>query len=328
MEVPSETESEPEPEYCDSGSDSTVYTWYDDDDSRDKVTSNAGPSDNSDKPDQIDAHVEEQAASTADQNKQSSSESESDSDSSWSESSAKKKTMCGKRKRRSGTHSTGKRFTGPSPGCSKQLASKQALDYHTSHIDITERSLLCPDCEFQGKSQKDFRRHRLRKHYDRMPGIKLHTCPHPGCGKQFVIKSDIDAHFLRVHVNERPFPCSEPNCEYRAKSIFDLSSHVRRIHSDEKPFSCSEPDCGFRAKFRGDIRDHIRRVHWNERPFPCPEPACGYSAKTKKDLNRHIKRNRHISSMISCDEPGCGFKTVWQKHMRDHQEKVHRRNAV
>jgi Zinc finger, C2H2 type len=58
-------------------------------------------------------------------------------------------------------------------------------------------------------------------------GTRTHICVHPGCGKTFTKKYNLNAH-LRLHSNEQPFECLKCGKKFRWKS--SITFHETHAH--------------------------------------------------------------------------------------------------
>jgi hypothetical protein len=85
---------------------------------------------------------------------------------------------------------------------------------------------------------------------------KKFVCKHPGCGKIFRYKSEIERH-VATHSESRPFVCQYDNCFKAFKRSDALENHVRSSHTKETPFACPFPDCGMKFTTHGSFRYHV-----------------------------------------------------------------------
>jgi hypothetical protein len=85
---------------------------------------------------------------------------------------------------------------------------------------------------------------------------KKFVCKHPGCGKIFRYKSEIERH-IATHSESRPFVCQYDNCFKAFKRSDALENHVRSSHTKETPFACPFPDCGMKFTTHGSFRYHV-----------------------------------------------------------------------
>ncbi|XP_035716481.1 zinc finger protein 846 isoform X2 [Folsomia candida] len=143
---------------------------------------------------------------------------------------------------------------------------------------------------------------RLREHKLTHGGIKRHQCEERNvcshfsilstitqiCGACFLRKFQLDAH-LRVHTNERPFPC--PHCDKAFKQSKALTVHVLRLHTPGyvAPIRYPCPHCDKGYTHNHYLQAHIRQVHTGERPFVCDQIGCGKGFAKKTSLYLHLK---------------------------------------
>mmetsp|Transcript_102007 Transcript_102007/g.141834 ORF Transcript_102007/g.141834 Transcript_102007/m.141834 type:complete len:163 (+) Transcript_102007:214-702(+) len=83
------------------------------------------------------------------------------------------------------------------------------------------------------------------------------VCTHPGCGKSYNYKSDLEKHMI-THSDAKPFACTFPGCDKRYKRSDALKNHYR-LHTDEKPFLCTVPGCEQRFRSRCCMDYHLKK---------------------------------------------------------------------
>ena len=87
--------------------------------------------------------------------------------------------------------------------------------------------------------------------------------PCEACGKSFAVKSDMQTHFSRVHLQkEKPFPCDL--CSKGFAKFTNLNSHIMKEHTDNKPIDLSPPECKLCGKtFSTEkiFKVHMKNVH-------------------------------------------------------------------
>jgi hypothetical protein len=176
--------------------------------------------------------------------------------------SKKSKDKTRKRRKKTNDIRSGKTVTCRFPGCFKKVCSKQSLAHHFIRAHTNERNFPCPegDCDYRGKTVDEVRRHCRGLHHERMPGTKIITCPHPGCGKQSGAPEYIKYHIRHFHNNVRLFHCPESRCDYAAKTQQDLNKHLK-TGKHKQMISCEEPGCDFKSVYKKHVRNHLINDH-------------------------------------------------------------------
>ncbi|KAK2821794.1 hypothetical protein FQN49_007666 [Arthroderma sp. PD_2] len=104
----------------------------------------------------------------------------------------------------------------------------------------------CPSCAHTCSSAKDLRRHMEISHGTvSVDDRRTHPCQHPGCGRSFTKKGNLNVHVKTVHEGEKRFACGETDlstskkvdgwdgrdaCGKRYGSKLALEEHVRTAH--------------------------------------------------------------------------------------------------
>lgn len=91
------------------------------------------------------------------------------------------------------------------------------------------------------------------------------------CSKVFAYGNDLRKH-LRIHSDERPFPC--PECGQRFRQAGCLKNHIASQHGGAASFSCHYCAKTFPIKER--LRLHMR-IHSGEKPYKCAKCARSFS---------------------------------------------------
>ncbi|KAJ3299006.1 hypothetical protein HDU76_006412 [Blyttiomyces sp. JEL0837] len=78
-------------------------------------------------------------------------------------------------------------------------------------------------------------------------------CPEPGCPKAYTRQSNLNAHVMGSHRQERPHQC--PECPKSFVWSHDLSRHIVSMHQREKRFKCGY--CGFDFSRSDALKRHL-----------------------------------------------------------------------
>jgi hypothetical protein len=269
MEVPSETESEPEPQYSDYSSESS-YSYYDDDASDKEITASAAGAskennNNNNTGNSLTVEVPEQHVS-------------------GSQSTSDLLTPV-----KQPSHENGETFVCSAKDCHFRSKYKANLLRHaagahkekgeaadTSDTPSSRTSELPKGTPVTKRGRNRKNKPVIRKTVTgkRMPasdkkkkvtGSKV-VCRFPGCFKMLSNKDALGDHFIRVHTDKRDFPCPQPDCQYRGKLKDDVDKHCRRNHPQEKNVQekkkqklpadkCPYPGCNRSIAF------HLKQAH-------------------------------------------------------------------
>ncbi|KAI8816493.1 uncharacterized protein EV422DRAFT_501156, partial [Fimicolochytrium jonesii] len=80
-----------------------------------------------------------------------------------------------------------------------------------------------------------------------------HTCPHPGCNRQFSRRFNLQSH-VEIHDPNRARAYDCPTCPRKFFKHHDLARHLV-THAQEKRFVCN--DCGKRYSRVDALKRHI-----------------------------------------------------------------------
>ena len=140
------------------------------------------------------------------------------------------------------------------PGCSKEYASRQGLNYHKKTHKDEFYIYDCKHCNLAFNNEKSLRNH-MKVH----TGKGLYPCTYRGCKLQFTLKQNMKRH-AEIHLKEK-HQC--PDCQ----KIFDtknaLGNHNKEVHGSEDQLVCA---CGFQCKRRNTLFRH----RWVTKKNPCP----------------------------------------------------------
>jgi uncharacterized Zn-finger protein len=146
------------------------------------------------------------------------------------------------------------------------------------HVDTTCTLV----CRWMGcmRSTPFSQRQKLIRHIRTHVGYKAYRCD--DCGKCFLEAHALKQH-VRVHTNERPYPCTFEGCGKGFKTSSALTAHMRG-HKGERPFVCV---CGQRFADASNLNKH-KKIH-DERRYGCMVEGCGKKFARMDQLKRHVK---------------------------------------
>ena len=81
----------------------------------------------------------------------------------------------------------------------------------------------------------------------------MFTCPE--CGESFSQKSNMKAHRMRKHTNEKPFKC--PHCDHSCNDKGNLKRHIYSKHVANRTKEHQCPECGNGYYNQRDLTKHV-----------------------------------------------------------------------
>lgn len=131
---------------------------------------------------------------------------------------------------------------------------------------------------------------------------KKFVCKHPGCGKIFRYKSEIERH-IATHSESRPFVCQYDNCFKAFKRSDALENHVRSSHTKETPFACPFPDCGMKFTTHGSFRYHVLKHNKQVPEIESQQPQTKLPAPVASQPRKQVKVNPPQEKPIMFNQP-------------------------
>lgn len=128
---------------------------------------------------------------------------------------------------------------------------------------------------------------------------KKFVCKHPGCGKIFRYKSEIERH-IATHSESRPFVCQYDNCFKAFKRSDALENHVRSSHTKETPFACPFPDCGMKFTTHGSFRYHVLK---HNKQVPEESLISVQPSPVQTQPRKQVKLNTPVEKPVQFQQP-------------------------
>lgn len=133
------------------------------------------------------------------------------------------------------------------------------------------------------------------------------TCPSP---QTFSRKEDLKRHEMRIHTQERPYPCEL--CPKRFTQSYDLKRHMNTAHIQERPYKCQH--CPKQFKLTYELTRHMKVKHeefYND--YIPPSNQVSQQIPTKHDWICDICAENHIS------------KSALAKHVKEVHDQIRER---
>ncbi|CAO1431374.1 unnamed protein product [Diamesa serratosioi] len=124
--------------------------------------------------------------------------------------------------------------------CGKQFNRKMRLTEHVSYVHQGKQPPTCGMCKKQFIRRED-----LNRHLEIHTGKRIHLCPYPECGKNFVTKPAVKIHF-RTHSKEEPSICSYCNRSFVRMDC--LVRHMRTKHRNQLQDIIAKPENETKSK--------------------------------------------------------------------------------
>lgn len=181
----------------------------------------------------------------------------------------------------------------------------------------------CDICSLGFQTKRELRRHIDLEHtQDDLPTAlderRVFECEHPGCGKSFTKRGNLNVHVQTVHKRLRQFVCGE----------VDLSNS----RTLELATWDGQGACGATYKTKANLEDHVRTRHFgldtmqNEKKKAL-EPHDGPARKEKKPQPSTLSRLTGIGygedRELACLSHECQFRFMREYDLRLHAATAH-----
>ena len=134
----------------------------------------------------------------------------------------------------------------------------------------------------------------------------------PICFEEFLIKADLNKHFMSLHLSRKPYKCEI--CELCFSAIAQKEIHMESVHDVQKSTKCI--DCGKIFPSTRNLKRHILSVHEGKKPYLCE--ICKSTFFSKSSLKKHIE-SVHEGNKCEICKSGFSSKSSLKKHF----ESVH-----
>ncbi len=198
--------------------------------------------------------------------------------------------------------------------CDRRFAIKCFLDRHKKSVHENIRKYKCDKCVFSTDCKKLLEEHIQAIHSEVKPAIKCELCH-----KTFTFNSNLKRHKKSVHGDRQRYKCSfVPGCNFASYFKTDLDNHYGRVHLKEKPYSCKY--CPYTASTPTLARNHEARRHLKlEMSYLCHK--CDKGFFTKAELMKHQIVHK-AEKDIACSQ--CDFKCKSVINLKQHEKSWHK----
>jgi general transcription factor IIIA len=214
----------------------------------------------------------------------------------------------------------------PSGGGTRSADAIGFSSYNALQTHIREaHPPTCDVCALAFQTKPELRRHIDLCHSDTPTSLddrRIYSCEHPGCGKAFTKRGNLNVHMQTVHKNLRQFVCGQ----------VDLSNS----RTPELANWGGQDACGATYKTKANLEDHIRTKHFgmgtvqNEKKKAkedgqdVAQPKKNGKAKPKPSvLSRLTGVGYEQDRDIACLLDNCPFRFMREYDLRAHVSTVH-----
>lgn len=141
----------------------------------------------------------------------------------------------------------------------------------------------------------------------------------PICGVQLYAARYLPTH-MRIHTNEKPYPCPHPGCDSSFRKKQNLTDHMKH-HGQGKTYTCKYCLRSFHSMDKTDLNRHLRICHkipgkvdlekgTDLKPY-CN--LCKLEFATVLELDNHIMEDGHVvkaqeAKELEQSKPSCTWK--------------------
>ncbi|XP_035713062.1 gastrula zinc finger protein XlCGF7.1-like [Folsomia candida] len=232
--------------------------------------------------------------------------------------------------------------------CFVTLKHHVALAEHLRRIHSDKPTQICTICTREFRSKQYLRLHMNRIHTTQRERPR-HPCSVVGCGKTFLGKSNLSAHFKAEHSQDQVrFTCTL--CHKQLKTQQSLQFHIA-THTKERSYKCETSGRSFTQEgglnhhqtthveksarqvfqchlcpssftFRANLSTHMKNYHENRKTQnQCH--ICDKRLTTRRQLKTHLDLQHSTMQRPSYSCDICGFETKYRNNFNSHVKRVH-----
>lgn len=201
------------------------------------------------------------------------------------------------------------------PVCAKIFKNQRDITLHIERIHEGRKDYECDLCAYRSYKKFDMALHHRNVHTTGGPSDQKVLCQK--CGRTMRIKSDLNRHIQKHHLQVKRFVCDVCDFESfeRASMLVHQKTHLPI--EQREAFQCNL--CGKILSTRNTLKAHIGTVHEENRLFACT--ICPKSFAMKNCLQKHIKKVHLKSKEFKCNI--CQVFVSQASYLKRHKEMMH-----